>query len=200
MEWFGSKNLQLLKATKRSLATMLNQNFRMTEIITPNEFGTITEKKIIDFQEIIGFELPDDYFNFLKLYNGGKTKFDSLKIYNRKKEELWSFGYLFGIHNKEYWASIFWAMKSLENRIPNEFLPIADNNGGDYYVMNLSKEKFRQIFIWNHNNESVKNGTKYYKNLTFLFNSFSELLQNLTIDNKKIDITITETDDDFIIS
>ena len=117
---------------------MLNQNLRMTEIITPNEFGTITEKEIKDFQEIIGFELPDDYSNFLKLYNGGKPKFDSLKIYKRKKEELWTFGYLFGIHDKEYWASIFWAINSLENKIPNEFLPIADNSGGDYYVMNLS--------------------------------------------------------------
>jgi hypothetical protein len=172
----------------------------MIEIITPNEFGTITEKDIIALQEMTGSELPDDYSNFLKLYNGGKPKFDSLKIYKRKKEELWSFGYFFGIHNKEYWASIFWAINSLENRIPNEFLPIADNSGGDYYVMNLSKEKFGQICIWNHNNESEKNGIKYYKNLTFLFNSFSELIQNLTIDDRKIEITITETDDDFIIS
>ena len=172
----------------------------MVEIITKNEFGTITEKEIIDFQAIIGFELPNDYSCFLKDYNGGKPKLDSLKIYKRKKEELWSLRYLFGIHHKEYWASIFWVIKSLENRIPNEFLPIAENGGGDYYVMNLSKEKFGQIFIWDHNNESEKNGTKYYKNLTHLFNSFSELVNNLTIDERKIKIKITETDDDYVIS
>lgn len=171
----------------------------MIEIITPNEFGTIKEKDLKALQEMIGFELPDDYSVFLKLYNGGKPKLDSLKIHKRKKEELWSLGYFFGLHNKEYWASIFWAIKSLENRIPKEFLPIADNSGGDYYVMNLSKEKFGQIFIWEHNNESAKNGTKYYKNTTFLFHSFSELIQNLTIDNNEIKVKITETNDSFII-
>jgi len=171
----------------------------MIDINKPNEFGLITKKEISAFEKLIGFNLPENYSAFLRLNNGGQPKLDTLKVRIGKTEELWSINYFYGLHSKEDWASMFVVLNSLKSRIPNEFIPIANDSGGNYYVLNLSKEKYGQISFWNHNNESENKGINYYKNITFLFKSFSELASSLTIDNNDIEVKIIETDDEFII-
>ncbi|WP_067145650.1 SMI1/KNR4 family protein [Pseudotamlana agarivorans] len=171
----------------------------MIEILKPNEFGKISSKEILEFERQIGFPLPNNYSDFLKINNGGQPEFDSIKVKIGKEIQLWSIKYFFGLHNKEYWASMYSTLKSLKNRIPTEFLPIANDGGGNYYLVNLSKDSFGKIYFWNHNTESKNNGNKYYGNIIYLFDSFLELTTNLINDESNIEIKTIETDDEFII-
>ncbi|WP_299673531.1 SMI1/KNR4 family protein [uncultured Tenacibaculum sp.] len=171
----------------------------MIEVIKPYEFERLNNSDLIELEKTIGFSLPKNYLNFLKKTNGGTPQLNSLKVKLNNKEELWSVSYFFGVHRGEYWASIFWVLKALNNRIPKEFFPFANNGGGDYYVINLSTEKYGEISIWNHNTESKNNGLKYYKNIRFLYKSFDEFSNNLIKDDIEIEIKIIETDTDFII-
>ena len=45
------------------------------------------------------------------------------------------------------------AIKKMENRIPTNFLPIAENNCGDRICLCIKGEKIGQIFYWYHENE-----------------------------------------------
>ena len=45
------------------------------------------------------------------------------------------------------------AIKKMENRIPTNFLPIAENNYGDRICLCVKGEKIGQIFYWYHENE-----------------------------------------------
>ncbi|MFD0991062.1 SMI1/KNR4 family protein [Mariniflexile jejuense] len=171
----------------------------MIDIIKPNEFGKISSKAILEFEKQIGFSLPKNYSDFLKANNGGQPKLDTITVNIEKENQLWSLKYFFGLHNKEYWASMFSTLKSLKNRIPTEFLPIANDGGGNFYIINLSKENFGKIYFWNHNNESENSGNKFYGNIIPLFDSFLELTESLIKDVRDIEIKIVETDDEFII-
>ena len=45
------------------------------------------------------------------------------------------------------------AIKKMENRIPTNFLPIAENNYGDRICLCIKGEKIGKIFYWYHENE-----------------------------------------------
>lgn len=169
----------------------------MIEVINSLEFGILNNQDLLELEKIIYNSLPKSYLYFITKTNGGTPKLSALKVKN--KEELWSVKYFFGIHRIKYWASIFWVLKTLYNRMPKEFFPFANNGGGDYYLINLSEEKYGEISIWNHNNEAENNGFEYYKNIHFLYSSFEEFSKNLIKDNTDIEVKITETDTDFII-
>ena len=171
----------------------------MIEVIKPNEFGKLNDSDLVKLKETSEFSLPKNYLNFLKRTNGGVPRLNSLKVKLNNKVELWSVSYFLGVHSEEYWSSIFWVLKTLNNRIPKEFFPFANNGGGDYYVINLSAEKYGEISIWSHDTESENDGLKYYKNIRFLYESFEEFSKNLIKDHTEIEIKIIETDTDFII-
>lgn len=150
----------------------------MIEVVKKNRFGITSEKEIADFEAKIGYELPLTYKTFLLEANGGEPVLGCIHVLQKGKSEEWNLANLLGLHDKENGVSLNSAFDQTRGRMPEEFIPFADDQGGNYYVLNLSKKKYGEIHFWDHNLEAEK-GRKYYKNISFLFSSFQAFSESL---------------------
>ncbi|WP_106420225.1 SMI1/KNR4 family protein [Salinicola tamaricis] len=77
-------------------------------------------------------QLPSEYRRFLKENNGGKPIPDTFKFYNTisEREDESDVHLFFSLEKNEY-DSIFNMLEVFENRIPQSFLPIARDSGGE---------------------------------------------------------------------
>ena len=155
-----------------------------------NPFGPTNSQEIKKMGEETYAEWPDDYKQFMLKHNGGTPQTDIFKYKRGSKESIYPVSHFFGIHDGEYWARMQWALESLQDRMPPEFLPIAYDGGGNHYLINLSKEKYGKIYYWDHEREAANSGVKYYRNIKLLAKSFTDFIANLTEDN----------DDDFEVT
>ncbi|MCG9788500.1 SMI1/KNR4 family protein [Vibrio mediterranei] len=95
-------------------------------------FKTITDAQLDEAQEILGFEFPDEYTEFIKSgYDPGDAPIEALDILDPPS-----------------YANIFETLKNAREYydLPEELLPICEDNS-DYYCLNLSGE----VVFWSHN-------------------------------------------------
>lgn len=85
------------------------------------------------------------------------------------------------------------SVNSLQGNLPNNLLPIGEGEGGDFIVINLSKDKYGKIYYWDHDTD----------NLYLISNNMEDFLNKLHIlqeDNMipSDDVEITKITDDFL--
>jgi hypothetical protein len=161
-------------------------NITFTEIQIQNAI-----KRIMSFEKKLGFQLPDEYKNFL-------LEFDSLCEYSSDlgdditlsqirlgypkgwifiKEGLGSISFtnIYGLYNK--YSSCFrldMVIQYVEAaRFPSHTLAIGDNGCSDFILISYGDENNGKLYIWDHETQFENDNT------SFICNSFKEFMEGL---------------------
>lgn len=138
-----------------------------------NRFGKLKVKTLEEFEKENKLKLPDDYRAFLIEHNGGSPS----PATNPTPET--DVQWIYGIHNGEYWASLKWHIKTLSGRIPANTLPIANDSGGNIFLLSLHPDSYGEVWFWDHENETEKNADAYLDNIIKSADSFTDFVNSL---------------------
>lgn len=70
-------------------------------------------------------------------------------------------------------------IKVLKNRIPNECIPIAKIEGGDVLCLELSKQNYGRILLWEHEEELNEGYTDNVDLLRKVASTFEEFMKQI---------------------
>ena len=143
------------------------------EIRHSNEFGKIRLQDINDFEETNEVKLPEDYKQFLIEHNGGRPYPYISPVAN--SDVQWIYGMVY----EPNYASLFWHIEIFQKRIPSWYFPIANDSGGNLYLMSLYYENLGIIVFWDHEGETDGDADQYFDNIKIVANSFTEFLNQL---------------------
>lgn len=138
-----------------------------------NEFGQLQEGEINDFEKENKIKLPKDYRDFLLAFNGGKPSL------NRNENPADGVAYILGMHNGEYYASLYKHVDMFKNRLPLSTFPIATDTFGNLFIMSVHVENYGHVYFWDHEEEPEFQDGHYVDNCSFVAYSFSEFINNL---------------------
>ncbi|WP_028603017.1 SMI1/KNR4 family protein [Ottowia thiooxydans] len=140
-------------------------------------FSPASEEKIKIFCSDFDIVLPKDYFGFLKKYNGGS--FIESHLPKTTLGELTVSRFYTLTDSENY--SITNSIGNLEGYVPIKFIPIADDPGGNLYLLALDEKHYSEVYFWNHEAPLFSQDGDFdeFENLTKLFNSFEEFIESL---------------------
>jgi cell wall assembly regulator SMI1 len=136
---------------------------------------TIDENSIIVIEKELGYSLPEEYRLHLLKYNGGKCKPNVFSFFENNKQTESSIDWFLAIYEGKYdnLKSYISTYIIEQNRLPNKFVPIAHDAGGNLICISCSKEENGFIYFWDHEKEGDKNIYLISKR----FNDFIESLK-----------------------
>ena len=102
-------------------------------------------RKLAEFEETIGFKLPDSYRTFLISQNGGSCKADAITLENGVEVLC---DQLYGLDKVDALDLNFW-FKEFEGEIPFGFVIIGSDPGGGVYLLSEVKNNW-EIFYYDH--------------------------------------------------
>ncbi|MBM7542021.1 SMI1/KNR4 family protein [Amphibacillus cookii] len=151
----------------------------MINIVSNKGFN---ENELIAFSEKIGYELPNDYIEFLRHHNGGYVK-NSISTYYKNGEQKFILTSMFGLGSDDDLINQF---ETYKNRIPNTCIPIGRDAGGNLVCLNLSEVKYGYVYFWDHEEEfKYEEGKIAINDLYFIADSFKEFLNSIERDSIK---------------
>lgn len=151
----------------------------MINIVSNKGFN---ENKLISFTENIGCELPKEYIEFLRQHNGGYVK-NSISTYNKNGKRRFILTSMFGIGSEDDLISQF---ETYKNRIPNNCIPIGRDAGGNLVCLNLSKDKYGNVYFWDHEEELMyEDGKITLNDLYIIAETFHEFVNSLEEENNQ---------------
>src|SRR5215203_5073615 len=139
----------------------------------PNQFGKLSLEELTDFEKANKIDLPEDYKKFLLTYNGGKP----LKNTNQTPSTIIS--YMLGMHNGDYYASLYRHIDMFAKRLPFNTFPIATDAFGNLFIMSVHPDNYGQIFFWEHEGEPEIGDGHYVDNVSFVALSFNDFISKL---------------------
>lgn len=110
---------------------------------------TCTDSEISEFEKTFGVELPQDFRNFLKVFNGGTAMFGNTIDCDLDNDEIeLSFIYPLVSEMNEYSGGISGLCRrwQLEGWNLKGCVPFGDNNGGGYFFLVLFGESQGAVF------------------------------------------------------
>jgi hypothetical protein len=142
---------------------------------TANEFGTLEEPVLAQFETQIGFKLPEDYRSHLLAKNGG-IPYESDVWLPGEDEPCAQVRGAFGLHNgPEEWR-LDYNYQFYKQHMLRGMLPIADDVGGNLFCIVLHGRERGRIYVWDHEMQVDRPAKRNYD---FLANSFTEFLNML---------------------
>jgi hypothetical protein len=139
----------------------------------PNEFGKLSKEELSAFESTNQMELPQDYKEFLLTFNGGQP------IKNKTDTPETIVTYILGMHNGDFYASLYKHIDMLSTRLPFSSLPIATDPFGNLFIMSLHPENYGQIFFWDHEGEPEHQDGHYVDNVSYVAASFGDFISKL---------------------
>jgi SMI1 / KNR4 family (SUKH-1) len=135
-----------------------------------------TNQGIDEFFSSCGLACPSDYRAFLLKYNGG--------CFNEGYLPATPLGPLlvsyFSTLAPSKHRHIPTQMENLDEYIPAGFVPIADDPGGNLYLMDCDPDLERngKVYFWNHESAEPSEDPELsnFNNITLLFDSFAAFL------------------------
>ena len=137
-----------------------------------------TERDVAKFEKKNKLRLPAAYRGFLLRQNGGAPRPDRIAVPG------WSGGFtglnVFFALNAEEGDDLQENLDDYEDRIPEGFLPIADDPGGNLFLLALDGEHEGRIFLWDHEDELDDDGESKQdmSNMYEVATSIDDLLEN----------------------
>ncbi|MGL4672000.1 SMI1/KNR4 family protein [Cetobacterium sp.] len=116
---------------------------------------------IQEFQSIVNQNLPRDYVDFIKNYNGGRPNLKLFKTITGKEHVIKTFLSF----NHDDIENIFKVNSWLKKEFGDIYFAIASDPAGNYIVFNKKYE----IYFWNHELNEVQ----------FVQNSFQSFIKEL---------------------
>jgi hypothetical protein len=116
--------------------------FRMEPILPP-----VSDSQIDRFENDHGISLPLAYRRFLRSTNGGQPhSYTSFVIPEVGEEVL--LGVLYGICDGQYGVSLGAMLAEFKDSLPEEYIPIGEDPGGNQLLLTLSGDHKDGIFYW----------------------------------------------------
>ena len=135
-----------------------------------NQKDSISNEDILELENFIGLKFPQSYREHILRYNGGRCK-PNVYSFNENGESTESdLNVFLSLPNelKEYVLDY----KINNTRIPESFLPIAEDSGGNLICISCEGKDRGKIFFWDHEREGEDN-------IYFIADSFDEFLNGL---------------------
>ncbi|WMJ72145.1 SMI1/KNR4 family protein [Cytophagaceae bacterium ABcell3] len=136
----------------------------------------LEENEISNFEEEIGFSLPDDYRTFLKDHNGGLVNNQSIYVDDLEQSMMMHVLYGIDIKRAEVLNLTYW-LNEYEDELPESTLIIGVNSTGGFITYTTSGED-KGIYFWDHQHffpqSNEDEGNTYY-----LADSFKEFVGSL---------------------
>ena len=144
------------------------------KLVLKESFGKLREDDIKKLEAGIKHKLPLDYISFLLKNNGGRPNKD--RFQTKHGEYTSDIQFFYGITDRDIY-DLNSRYNALQDRLPKQFLAIANNSSGDKILLNLKDER---IFFFDHNTEEI----------TLVSDSFLEFLSSLY----KVEVEESELD------
>ena len=128
---------------------------------------------IIAFEDDHNIKFTNLYTKFLLENNGGDTGGNNIfKISDNQGESV--LDVFLGIDFRHY--DLGKDINIYKGRMPNEFIPIACDPGGNIICLGIKNEYYEKFFFWDHENE---NDDADMSNMYFLASNIYEFVSNL---------------------
>lgn len=115
-------------------------------------FRPTTEDEVSEFEDKLGYRLPQEYRRFLLQYNGGKPHnrvFDMPAL-----SDIDEVRYFYGI-NVDRLYDLCHMREIYHGRVPHTLLPVAGDPLGNQICVSLSADDLGAIYFWDHEMEHV---------------------------------------------
>jgi hypothetical protein len=136
----------------------------------------LEEEFLQALEQYWGFGLPKDYKNFLLKFNGGVP--NKNYFYFKDSDFGSQVDYFFGVKKDENF-NLLMNIKMYEERIPQNFIPIADDPGGNLVLISVKGPDRGKVYFWDHEMEADEGEKPDYSNLTLIADSFDEFINSL---------------------
>jgi hypothetical protein len=134
-----------------------------------------SDEEVRQLEEAIGFELPDDYRDFLK-FNGDISVSSGVDLSHRSGYPTYAgCEYFFGIDPEEQTNSIYREYKNMSRELPPKFFPISSSDNGSVCIVLDGPERGHIYFL--HCGQGVKDILE--ERLYLISNSFDEFMRLL---------------------
>jgi len=148
-----------------------------------SEETSITEFQLMEFERILGLTLPPEYRNHLLQHNGGQCNPNVFSFIEKGNKSTSRVDWFLALHDGDYdnlknYAEIY---KIDEKRLPDSFLPIAHDDGGNLVCIACRSVDFGEVHFSDHENEVDYSSSDDmdYSNLYFIAPSFNDFLAAL---------------------
>ncbi|MBW8808833.1 MAG: SMI1/KNR4 family protein [Lysobacter sp.] len=172
---------------------------------TADAFAPLDPFAIRQLERRIGFELPQDYRDFLVRLGGGLDFKEEVASEPLRDRPEYLHAADTGLANPTFAGSIVatffgaderlpahlgfdWALRNYEGRLPDRSLPVATDGAGNLVCLIDARERRPGYYWWDHENEWDQSDYRQqtgkampaeakYQNVYFIAESFSRLLQ-----------------------
>jgi hypothetical protein len=149
----------------------------MMEFYKTENKTTIDQIKSLETK--YGLSFPDEYVNHLLKYNGGKCKPDVFEFDENGNLSESIVNRFFAIYDGKYnnLEDYIIMYKIHKIRIPKDFLPIADDPGGNLICISAPNG---HVYFWDHENEMIEyNEELAYDNVYFISKGLQAFFDSL---------------------
>lgn len=143
----------------------------------------VKESTPIDLGEIQGFEkkigknLPTNYKAFLVKYGGGYPIPDCFQFSDGSNGSI--VDRFLGLNNGKH-SNLEKYFETYKNRIPENFIPIAHDPGGNLILLSLCSDSKGKIFFWDHEREAADGSSPDLSNISHISDSLDLFLSMLS--------------------
>jgi SMI1 / KNR4 family (SUKH-1) len=138
-------------------------------------------RDVSDFATRTGFHLPDDYRTFLLTVNGGRCLAGGVFRNLQTNEKVSRVGTVLGLSGPDY-ENLEINLGDLAGRIPDALLPVAYDGGGNWLLLDCSRDQASNGKVYFLDLEAANGDVPRKEDLTVVARSFSNLLDGLDED------------------
>ena len=150
----------------------------MENYIIRNPRNKLTEQEIDSFEESMNIKLPIEYRSFLLKYNGGKPEPNLIPIKDNPSDSHAMLIRLYCLAKGDN-LDIIQKNKWLKGRLPNGFLAIGEDPGGNFICIDVLSNTGK-IYFWAYEEEAPEGEPADFRNVYYIANSFQEMLDTLS--------------------
>lgn len=141
--------------------------------MTIKGYGKATREIIKEYEQYIGFDLPNDYISFLVDFNGGTIKDGA--FYVSEINEKIPLHVLYGLNVDIELDLKKWNDEYMDDILPNSLI-IGYDYGGEFIVL-INGPELKGVYYWDH--MFYFEQSKEESNTYFIANSFADFLDML---------------------
>lgn len=148
----------------------------------------VREEDLQELELLIGYQLPLDFKQFLRKYNGGRPSLlYAFPIYANRSGDLGllnGFNCLTAKPYRRVYDDIRYQLGVFKNRMPHHLIPFAFDPGGNQLCISARAKDYGKIYFWDHEEEEEyedDDGTAdAYPGIYLVAQSFTAFLESLT--------------------
>jgi hypothetical protein len=149
----------------------------MSVTFTDNADCSVAKEGVIAaFERERGLALPPDYREFLLHSPGGSPQPRWSSFGSRDGDFV---AYIYGLHEGAVWKRLGYAIEQFRHDL-SMFLPVAISNGGNYFLLRMTKPNRGAVYFWDHELEGFDPPT--FESLIRVSDSFVTWLNSLEED------------------